>query len=352
MVGKHTSTAIDLLRIIAIVMVVILHARTGLQFQNNVFESMADVMSRGVGALGVPLFLVVSGFLAGVKPKFATLNLAMFSAISRSFGLMFAYVFWNTLIAVIVFFAISSGLSVGEFSSLRLSEGFFGIYGLNSPFPIAYQFWFVRELIVVSFFIAVLSHFAIDLWRLLVLFFIIIILGQLFFDARSQMVFISYSIGYSLARLNINFNINIDAYLISNSRIYRLATLLPSMLLLYLTHTYGDWDGPCLYIFLITGSVFTIVMALLLAQKEPLNNLFKFLAGSTFFIFAAHEPLLAFVKKIIDSRFGAEIAYVLAPVLVVLGLLLLYGLIPSKIRSKYWFVFIGSVPNKSIQAAH
>ena len=158
-----SSRRIELLRFPLIVGVVFIHsydinpafagAKIGLAQMDFVTDFVRSVISLGVACTAVPLLFLISGYLFfASRPLTAVSFVAKLK--SRSHTLLVPFLVWNiaTLIclaiaqaapATQVFFSGNS-LAVDRFT---FSDFFNAIWGIGRP-PISYQFWFIRDLML------------------------------------------------------------------------------------------------------------------------------------------------------------------------------------------------------------
>ena len=339
------SRSIDLLRVFSILFVLILHSKTNLNFSVGWVSALSDIVSNGLGALGVPIFFMVSGYLAGFKHTNGARADSLSSWGRRAGGLLTVYIFWNTLVALLALVIIHSGLSLGSFLTTKLAGGFLGIYGLDSEFPIAYQFWFIRELIIFS-----ALFFIID--RIIMIYhnfyyFVILFAFIIFFMAmseRTQISAIVYTAGYLAGRNDVVLRIMLSPY---KHRVWLAVLGGAAFISLIMSTVMKVWIEISLLSFVLSGALFMIWSVIGIVSKGYRMNAIARWAPATFFIFAAHEPFLALVRKMLAAKFGSEISYIISPTLVLASLLVFFMLIPQAVKVKMWFIFSGSPPKSA-----
>ena len=336
-------------RTFAISMVVVLHSRTGMHFGSESSALAADLISRGLGALGVPLFLLLSGFLSSARKKNADSGAAVRGIFKRAGDLLGIYVLWNILVVIAVMSMSRVGIAPGDFLLTRLHGGIAGVFGLDSPFPIAYQFWFIRELIVISVIIGCIGEFIANRRILIGVFCALALLVGLLFDERTLISLVAYCLGYLLGRERVESGWR--PYTPALLRLIAVGGLAASALLLFQCARTNNWSGLSIAIFLVTGSFTLLSVALILAPRVR-TSAWSIAAGASFFIFAAHEPLLTALKKLIGARLPPELMYVMAPGIVIITLFSIYKLMPSLMKDRLWFVFRGSRPKSRLRNPH
>ena len=315
------SKVIDFLRFPLIVGVLFIHNRTGsLVIDGQILGGSASVMpmfyycsqffSQIVGGLAVPLFFFISGFLF-------FLNIRKFNAqnykdklLSRVKTLLVPYLFWNMFVLA-VYFLLQSVPSLSSFSNRELDwHNFFSYFWNNSGelragypiesqadivFPISYQFWFIRDLMVAVLFTPLIYCMVkyLKIWC-------VVILGSLWLCG--------FWFTISPAGFNIDciFFFTAGTYFGLNKRtltddfvkfkklsfilypIFALADLFTEE---YVYNLYIHNAG------IIIGIVMCFNLVALLFEKKKIKPL-PFLSAASFFVFALHEPLMKTLRKI------------------------------------------------------
>lgn len=335
----NISHSINLLRVTSIFLVLILHARTNIDFSVEWVAAWSDIASRGFGALGVPVFLVISGYLAGIKRAHGAANETCWSWGQRVKGLLAGYVFWNSLVALLASVAVWLHFSMGSFLTGKLDGGWLSVYGLNDRFPIAYQFWFIRELLIFYTLVFALERLAACSRPLAWAGILAAVFAFFEVDGRSQMAAFAYVAGYLAGRYD--FLVSIMAARCRH-QLWLAAMGAAALFSLLIAATLQDWDGLALLSFTAFGTVSLMGGVIGLVSKGWRLDALARWAPATFFIFAAHDPLLALLRKMLISRVGPEWTYVAAPTAVVLVLIGLYQLVPEGLKARAWFVFSGA----------
>lgn len=161
------SRSIDFLRFPLIIGVIFIHNYSstmivqGVEIGNDsfmpIYHTASELFSQVIGRVAVPLFFLISGFLFFLNINF---NKGIYShkLKSRIKSLLIPYLFWN--IAFLLFYYTASHLPILQnwFKGCEYTLGFIlsSLWGraggdpLNPmTYPIAYQFWFIRDLMVV-----------------------------------------------------------------------------------------------------------------------------------------------------------------------------------------------------------
>lgn len=151
------SDVIYALRLPLMIMVVISHAI--LIDRPDMPETMwiENLFSRYIPIVAVPLFMFISGFLFFCKMDKFNIHFYGSQLCKRVKTLFVPYLLWNTIV-IIFFFAMHKFApalindnfeNVANFSVTQLIDCYWSGSG---GFPIAYQFWFIRDLIIINLF--------------------------------------------------------------------------------------------------------------------------------------------------------------------------------------------------------
>ena len=160
------SKSIDLLRFPLIIGVIYIHnymknldlgVLSGNESIQFIYGFTQELLSQGIARVAVPLFFMISGFLFFLNTDF---NKATYlrKLRSRSKSLLIPYLFWN--IAFLVFYYVAFHLPIlrnfFRGADYTLEYILSALWGQHNPenanpmtYPIAYQFWFIRDLMVV-----------------------------------------------------------------------------------------------------------------------------------------------------------------------------------------------------------
>jgi peptidoglycan/LPS O-acetylase OafA/YrhL len=285
------------------------------------------LVSEGVAAIAVPLFFVMSGYLFAYNLSWSVpAYLQKLRSRSRSLALPFLY--WNVL--VLCLFAIGesvpmtrqyfSGASdVRSFGVLDYLNAFFGVTRL----PIVPQFWFLRDLIILC-----------------------VISPLLYVIAKQQLAFIALAF-MSLVWLFGLWPMGLwPIHLVSHGAVvFFFAGLLAGTkgYSLFGLDRLGKYVAPCYLVVLVLdaltkgeafndeihgigillGVISVLYLSKFLLYSPRLEKGLTRLASASFFVFAAHEPLLTLVRKIAyvglhpASGFMVLLLYFSAPILVI-----------------------------------
>jgi len=311
------SAVIDFLRFPLIIGVLLLHnypTMVGVatkQIGNNALFPVSticrELFSQTLGRLSVPTFFFISGFLFFLHIDKFTGAVYVKKLKNRTKTLLIPYLFWN-LLSLAAFYAVyhapilSSYFSdTQEYTWHYLLQALWALPndGIEvAKYPIAYQFWFIRDLMVMVILTPVV-YFLVKKFRL----YAVGILGILWFFGWWQLYF-PWLAGQGL---NIKalffftagawFSINKRNFVDDADKIAKWAFMLypPIAIADVLTKLYipnGQYVCPSLIN--NSGILIGIVASFALAAyllKTGKAHVSTFLASASFFVFAVHEPL-------------------------------------------------------------
>lgn len=328
------------LRLPLIIAVVYIHSYGGSYASDNInhavnsqswffmYKYVTDLISQCLSRVAVPLFFLMSGFFLFLK-----LNLSFLSykrcLHSRLSTLFIPYLFWNSFVLLLYWFfqsftsydhLFSADKIVRNYSFFNYADAFLGFNG----YPIAYQFWFIRDLIVLVTMSPIILLVINSVYSSLLMFLIFVmwLSGGYFVVPSTESLFFFTVGGYCAVKLKTLFVF--DDYVLS------LGIVCAFLLLTYpLVNT--ETQYYFVKIFIIVGTCFILGVTRFLMYASRLKDFLIYLSSSSFFVFATHEPLLTLVKKLSASilpkpisAFYFLIMYLLVPLIVVLSLSVLY----------------------------
>lgn len=331
MLNNESSLRLKLLRFPPIIGVVYIHAYNtvigyaggslGTSDLNGFTNFVRILISEGIARTAVPLFFLMSGYLF-----FATFHWSeqtyLKKVTSRLRSLLVPFLFWNTL--VLAFFAVvqaipatrpyfvGAGSKIAEYGVYDYFDAIFGFQG----YPIAYHFWFIRDLMLlvllapvlagivrilpIPFFLAVYVCWVTETWPI----YAPAAVGVLFFSAGALCG-------------------------IKGQNLFAFDRFGPAIVLLYVPMLIADviWYEAWFNVYLHrTGLIFGVLAALYatkpILRSTRLCKTLIGLGGASFFVYAAHEPLLGVVRMLafkyvpLDGPCTMLVLYLGIPVLV------------------------------------
>ena len=304
---NSASARLDLIRFPMIVGVVFIHAisttvgfagqEVGVQETGFFVEFVTNLISRVFAGPAVPMFFLLSGFLffyrfswtrSGYLQKFR----------SRFNTLLVPFLFWNILVLVLFAAAQISPLTppyfsgkippISEFPWLEYIDAIFGITRL----PISYQFWFIRDLIII---VALTPFISVTISKIpyVALAFIATVwyldLSPLDFPSAEALAF--FYTGSLLAAKGIS-PFALDRYGKYIVGIYIAVAFVDAATKDMALNAMLSRAG------LVLGVVSALYLTKSLLGREFLRSRLAALSMTSFFVFAAHEPLLSATRNV------------------------------------------------------
>ncbi|MBU0498922.1 MAG: acyltransferase [Gammaproteobacteria bacterium] len=331
LIDNEASLRLKLLRFPPIIGVIYIHAygktisfageTIGRSDTNALTDIIRVLISEGLARMAVPLFFLMAGYLF-----FANLELTRQGYLAKLRGriwtLLVPFLFWNLLFLTIVLLAQASPVTQPYFGGgaklltdatpYRYLNAIFGLSG----YPIAYHFWFIRDLMLLvllapviapvmryaalPFYVAMYICWVGNLWPLVAPGAV----GLLFFAAGAHLALKGES-------------------LFVFDRFGKLALIAYLPLLIADVIWYGT--GFNVYIHrtgLIVGILAVLYSTRLITRNERLTRWLVSLGGASFFVYAAHEPLLGVLRTLayryvpLDGPLSPLLLYLFIPVLV------------------------------------
>lgn len=300
------SKIIDFLRLPLVIAVLFIHDTTSVVLVNGkyfgseaempFFQYFSCFFSEVIGRIAVPLFFFISGFLFFQNIQIFNLQVYKSKLKTRLKTLLVPYLFWNFIVIALFFMLQNIPFLKGFANRELILNDFFSFFWDNQGevfsskmqgFPISYQFWFIRDLMVVVLltpFIYLLNRYS--------KFYGIILLGILFImDWWFSLT------GFSIVGI---FFFSSGAYFGINKRnlLADFAIIKNYSFVLYplfafadmLTKKY-DFNSYIHNIGILIGIVFIFNITTILFEKRKIKSV-PFLSAASFFVFAIHEPFL------------------------------------------------------------
>lgn len=307
---KYVFTLFDILRPQLIIMVAYIHnSALHVKYNGHIISAsepfvlrdfVVYMISDGASRTAVPLFYIMSGYLFFFDVDF-TNETYIRKIRSRIYTLLVPFMFWNTSLLlfkyIIETFPVTSDFINSDnkqVSSYSIFDVCNSILGLTRD-PIAYQFWFIRDLIILSVlsptiyfastiaclpFIGALSIlWIVNYWPLL-------------YPGIEPVLF--FSIGSALA-------IHGFEPIFYNTRAVLPISALTTICLFAISTTYyGPVHRDIFHAAgILSGIAFLVSFSTMLIEKK--NVIYRYLVAvhsSAFFVFATHEPLLTAARKL------------------------------------------------------
>ncbi len=337
------SQTISFLRFPLIVGVVLIHSMlndvtfNGVNVMEHgnfpVYSVISELFSGIIARIAVPLFFFISGFLFFYKTSGFSKQVYGQKLKKRAKTILVPYVIWNLLVIIFFFLAQTflTELMSGQNKLIReysVSDWLWAFWNKNminpaagEGYPICYQFWFIRDLMVVMLF-SPLIHFSLKKLRQ----YMVLCLGICwFFDWWFDIT------GFSIAAF---FFFSAGAYFSIHKKnfVETMKPLFPAFIVLYalIAITALCFSDPawCTYVHLLNIGILVGLVAAIgltahfIEKRKWRTN--PFLSSSSFFIYAYHAMPLSFiikffVKVLQPHSDGTVVAlYILCPTITIL----------------------------------
>lgn len=255
---------------------------------------LQDFISLGICRVAVPIFFTISGYLFFYNFE-GTVSSYLKKYKSRIRTLVIPYLFWS-LFSVALYAILQDIPAIRNLFSGKLLSSYTNLDWLRTILvdPLAYQLWFLRDLIL----LVILSPAIFIATNVLGRFFLIFILlawfgnfNWLVFSGES-LFFFSCGAFLSIRKLNIN--------IVQTGNLTALIGFCWLMLLLFQSAApLFNMELPsiqklsvmfgCTFIWISFDTVYTTVNL----QKNAIKNILSY----SFFIYVFHIPMLTFIKK-------------------------------------------------------
>ncbi|OQX14317.1 MAG: hypothetical protein BWK76_14900 [Desulfobulbaceae bacterium A2] len=342
MLDSDASLRLKMLRFPPIIGVIYIHAygktidfagsTLGPAETNALTDFIRVLISECLARTAVPVFFLLSGYLFFIN--FQLSQQGYWDKLrSRCRSLLLPFLFWNVFVLSVVLLAQALPTFTPYFpegSALVENQGVFqyldALLGLTR-YPIAYHFWFVRDLML----LALLSPLLAVILRCAALpFFLVVyfcwVSGTWPLTTPAAVGVFFFSAGAFCA--------------IRGQSLFALDRFGPLALVLSLPILLADvvWNTAWFNNYLhrtgmIVGVVAILYSTRLAVRHQGLQDMLVALGGTSFFVYAAHEPLLGFVRTLayryvpLDGPYTLLLLYLTIPLLVVATLVACYRLL-------------------------
>lgn len=338
-IDPESSTRLRLLNFPLIVGVAYIHAfptvigfgneSLGTHRVNFLTDFVRVLISQGVARIAVPLFFLMSGYLfflgftwswQAYRGKLA----------SRVRTLLVPYLFWTMLGVLIAYigqsipavraYFTSGGPLIADYTMFQLINAVLGI----TSAPESYHFWFIRDLMLLMILspliVIILRHAALPF---IVALFLLWITSTWPIYAPDVVGMLFFSVGACVA--------------LRGSSLFALDRYGSWFVLTYLPILLADviWNDAAFNTGLHRSGIVVGLVAVLYLSKRALTHArltstLVWLSGMSFFVYAAHVPLLGIVRTIayrylpLDRPYTILLLYLLLPMMVIIFLVGLY----------------------------
>lgn len=338
MIPESVSKTITNLRFPLIVMVVFIHSRVDNFFDCSgyiLYNYISTCISRGICSIAVPLFFMVSGYLFFKEPF--TWGIYFNKLKIRAKSILIPYLIWNLIVGGIyllidMFFPELMSGNFQGIANWSITDWLWSLWDTNRIFhisgyghPICYQFWFLRDLMVMMV-CGILIYY---LTNYLKIFYIIIVFCCWIFLEADIICGLSWT-AIAFFSLGCYFRINeIDfTNLVKTKYNYWVIFLIYLCLLSYIV--FGRFDMAIRNVSIILGSI--LFIKLFNKNFISYNSKIEILSDSSFFIYAYHGLFILFFAKLLlkyipINELSILIVYFIQPLIIILIGILLYKVV-------------------------
>ncbi len=305
-------------------LVVVLHASApklnmaGFVHNGTILKFIQALFGEGITRIAVPAFFMMSGFLF-----FASFDGTWFNwkakLMSRTKGLLVPYLIWSALGIGLMLILNSNSLTHSLVNGEMPTSNFSNILYVWLVDPVNYQFWFVRDLMVMVV-CCTLPLYFLNRWHIVLS--LIVVLGVVMyvpilpFQGMSLLFYaIGASIAFSYERI-ARYKLS-KAWVNGITLVWLIFCLVKAYFRVYSFQLF-PWWGNELFNFIGCLSVWLIWDKLKFLHSNPLWRY----SGFSFFVFAFHEPLLTGIKKGVflishELPFHSWLVFIISPALCV-----------------------------------
>ena len=338
--SAEVSERITLLRFLLIVGVVVIHAYDveieisgevlGVSRPDGLAAFSRDLISQGIARTAVPLFYLLAGYFFFWNFEWSARHYAL-KLKSRLHTLLIPFLCWSGLNLAFLAVAQNVALTKSYFSGVNqpvLVYSFYDyvnqIFGLEG-FPVAYQFWFIRDLMVVVLFAPVFYLCIKSAPRT-----VLALLSCLWFF--NQWLWYIPSVGA------VTF-FYAGSYMALHKRdLFGLDPHFPQILIAYVIVLVGDtllkdasWSDYLNRLGILLGMIAVLSLTKSFVRIAWIRASLLWASSGSFFVFAIHEPLLRILRKV---------SYTMIKPTSNLSVLTLYFFIPAVVVGLSLSIFI------------
>ena len=302
------SQVIDFLRFPLVICVIFIHNFTStVQIDGGIIYGESSInlpfmyycsnfFSKIISSIAVPLFFFMAGFLFFLNVDEFSGQIYKNKLSRRTKSLLIPYLFWN--FAVFVFhYAVSFIPRLNHYINFKVDwHDFFSYFWRNSEsgMPIAYQFWFIRDLMInvlltpfIYFFCKKTNIYG------------ILLLGILWYHFERQFDAVGISaVSVFFFTAGAYFGINKRNLLEDFGKLKSISFVLyPIIAVADLLTRQCDFNGYIHKTGIIIGIMFWFNLVSYLFEKQKIRQT-KFLSAASFFVFAIHAHLVVSFRKI------------------------------------------------------
>ncbi len=350
--NRLQSRTIDALRLVLIFGVVLVHSYTSTRSDIDsgdfpVYRFVSFLLSLNIAQAAIPGFFFISGYLYFYHTHAYAVRLR------RSWSrLVVPYLFWNGLILALYWcveavpslsgYLSGDNLPVHEYGFADFLRAFWdgGHWDHGNGTPILHQFWYIRNLLLLGLASPLIRWYV---RRTGAAGLLLLALWWIFAPGQAMIAksvaFFAFGAWFSLRKEDFLPSFRRRAWIVG-----ALFVLDAALVMVFWEQPWANWLNRANDI--LGVAVFADLTARFLRKRRITKRLY-FLQGLTFFIYAAHDPLIIFVKRLLlrltpaATDFSLTAVYLLAPVLV-MGICISAYYALKSLYPKLLYVMVGA----------
>lgn len=350
--NRLQSRTIDALRLVLIFGVVLVHSYTATRADIDsgdfpVYRFISFLVSLNIAQAAIPGFFFISGYLYFYHTHAYAVRLR------NSWGrLVVPYLFWNGLILALYWcveavpslsgYLSGDNLPVHDYGPGEFLRAFWdgGDWDHGNGTPILHQFWYIRNLLLLGLVSPLIR------WYIRRTGTAGLILPALWWIFAPGQAMIAKSVAFFV--FGAWFSLRKEDFLPLFQRHARtvgaLFLFLAALVMIFWEQPWANWLNRAND---ILGVAFFANLTAGFLSRYKITRRLDFLQGLTFFIYAAHDPLIIFVKRLLlrltptPTDFSLTAVYLLAPVLVMALCMGAYYILKS-LFPRLLYVMVGS----------
>lgn len=342
MIDHDSSRRLNLLRFPAIIGILYIHAYgTTISFAdatlgkadtNAVTDCIRILISQCLARIAVPIFFLLSGYLFFANFTWSP-QAYLHKLQARLQSLLIPYLFWNLLMLAMTILSQTLPTIGPYFPEGALMTGRYTLFEyLNAllgftRYPIAYHMWFIRDLML----LALLTPAIVVMLRFAALPFFLV--TYYCWVSESWPIAAPGAVGVLFFSSGAFFGMKRKS-LFCLDRFGPAALLASLPIILADVVFYSAWFHRYLHrTGLIIEVIATLYLTKMVAGHTALSKMIGTLTAASFFVYAAHEPLLWIMRTLayqyvpLDGPYTILFLYLGIPVMVTIALLLLHRIL-------------------------
>lgn len=345
--NKYNQNKITALSFFLMIMIVNIHCyNLRPSFTKGFNTFVQDLFSQGLSRVAVPLFFLISGYLFFFNIKEGLFKEFWLKIKSRCKTLVIPYLFW-TISSCLLYFFLQSIPRIGLYFGKEIVANYSLQDWLHRIFisPIAYQFWFIRDLFIFVLFTPLLYR----LIKYFHYYFLLILIITWFLNfsfyllSIQPLFFFSFGAFLSIKKIEIN-NFKLNKYDLMFLFLW-LSFVFLHRIIIFNNILISDFFIKSIY---KIGILFGILSVWLIYDRiiknEDISKIEIFpLFTFSFFIFAFHQPFGTLLEYSFYFIFGKTqlssfILYLICPFIIIVVSIVCGQFMKKKIPSFYFLI--------------